>query len=129
MEAASSSPLVLLVDDDAAVRRALKMLLASIGWQTVEAANAQEALGCLTDRFYDLVIVDINMPGMNGIELCRLIHKNDNIAVPICLVLSGLVDDKVRKEACLAGATSVLTKPLGRQDLIDEFKKHGLPCL
>jgi CheY-like chemotaxis protein len=129
MESALPSPVALLVDDDESVRRALKMLMKSIGWQAMEAADAQSALGLLENHTYDLVIVDINMPKMNGIELCRLIQSKGMTAAPPCIVFSGLVDAKIRKEACSAGALGVMTKPIGRQELIEEFKKHGFPCL
>jgi len=126
MESAPQLPSVLLVDDDASVRRALKMLMHSIGWQSVEAPGAKEALSCLADRSYNLVIIDINMPGMNGIELCRSIHLDRESIPPVCIILSGMVDAKTREEALQAGAKSVLTKPVGRQEIIDEFKKQGL---
>jgi CheY-like chemotaxis protein len=129
MESATPSPVALLVDDNDSVRRALKMLMKSIGWQAMEAADGKSALSLLEDHTYDLVIVDINMPKMNGIELCRLIHSEGSTAAPPCIVFSGLVDAKIRAEACSAGALAVMTKPMGRQELIEEFKKHGLPCL
>ena len=128
MESASKSPTALLVDDDAAVRCALQMLMTSIGWQAVEASCTKEALACLADRSYDLVIIDINMPGISGIELCRTIHLNRESTPPVCIILSGLVDSKIREEAHLAGAKGVMIKPIGRQEMIDEFKRHGLPC-
>ena len=116
----------LLVDDDASVRFALKMLMDSIGWQSTEAVDAQAALDCLKTQSYRLLIADINMPGMNGIELCRSICQSGAPNMPVCIILSGLVNDKIREEARIAGAVAVLVKPMGRQDMIDEFKKHGL---
>jgi len=118
----------LLVDDDAGVLLALKMLMKSMGWEYVGASNAKVALERLGERSYGVAIIDINMPGASGIELCRLIHLNDNKPVPVVLMLSGLVDPKVCEEARMAGATAVLSKPIGRQEMIDEFRRHGLPC-
>ena len=128
MKSAPQPPLALLVDDDASVRRALKMLMNSIGWQSAEASEAREALGYLADQTFDLVIIDINMPGMNGIELCRLINLDPKGTPPVCIIVSGLVHAKIREEARLAGAKAVLTKPFGRDEMISEFKKQGLPC-
>jgi CheY-like chemotaxis protein len=128
MNAPTQRPRVLLVDDDTMVRFALRMLMDSLGWDHTEAASARAALERIQEGSYPFAIIDINMPETNGIELCHLMHANGQRPVPCIFMLSGAIDTRFRDAALKAGATSVLAKPIGRQELIDEMKKHGLPC-
>ena len=83
----------------------------------------------LQKHHYDLAIIDINMPGTNGIELCRSICANADSPAPLVIILSGYVDLAYRQEALAAGAKAVLEKPLGRDGFIEAFKQLGLPCV
>jgi CheY-like chemotaxis protein len=128
MSSSGDRPCVLLVDDDSAVRRALYLLVDSLGWDAIEAGDASQALKCLQERPYDLAIIDIKMPDTNGIELCRLIHLNTAHPVPVVIILSGYVDSTHREAALTAGAAAILEKPIGRDELREAMRKHGLPC-
>ena len=64
-------PLILVVDDEAQLRRALKSLLAMRGYEVLLAENGAEALALAAERTVDLVILDLAMPGMSGLDVCR----------------------------------------------------------
>lgn len=128
MSASCKRPCVLLVDDNMAVRKAINLLVTSLGWHATEAAHANDAIEQLQKRHYDLAIIDINMPGTNGIELCRSICANATSPAPMVIILSGYVDSTYHQAALAAGAKEVLEKPLGRDGFIEAFKKLGLPC-
>ena len=71
---------IMVVDDDPQIRRVLRTALVAQGYEAVDARNGEEALDMLREQKADLVILDVNMPGMNGLETCRAMRS---IAMPI----------------------------------------------
>ena len=65
---------VLVVDDEAALRRTLRASLVTSGFAVEEAGNGAEAIAAIQRRSFDLVLLDVNMPGMSGVEVCRQIR-------------------------------------------------------
>ena len=126
MSSPGKRPRVLLVDDNAAVRKTIHLLVTSLGWDVMEASRAKEALEILDKTHFDLAIIDIQMPGICGIELCRAIRREVTPSSPEVIILSGFVDYKTRKEAMEAGAKIILEKPIGRDGMLAAFKKCGL---
>jgi two-component system, NarL family, invasion response regulator UvrY len=113
---------VLIVDDHPIVRRGLKQVLQDEPDFTVaEAGNAREALGELGQQSFDLVIADIDLPGMNGIELLKEIrreHKN----IPV-LMLSVYPEDQVAVRVLRAGASGFLSKETAPEQLVVAIRK------
>src|SRR5688500_16843017 len=109
---------ILVVEDDAAVRRTLEALLAARGWVVENAADGQAALDVLQQRVPDLVVMDMVMPGGGGLEsLSRLRGDPRTRCVPVVMI-SGLSDDEARAEALEAGASDFLIKPFHEGDLV-----------
>jgi len=107
--------LILIVDDEMSIRRALHTTLHNLGFDTVEAARGEEALSLLRTNPFDVVLLDINMPGMSGIEACRVM-RNIYPRMPILmLTVRDSEDDKV--EALDAGADDYITKPFQLREL------------
>ncbi len=100
---------VLVVDDELALRKALRLSLTSSGFAVEEARNGEEALGTVRGRPFDLVLLDINMPGTNGIDACRKIRGLSPHAGILMVSVRDREDDKVR--AFEAGADDYVTKP------------------
>jgi two-component system KDP operon response regulator KdpE len=100
---------VLIVEDDAGIRQSLFETLTALGFMIGEANNGEKALSRLRMMDYDAVLLDINMPGMGGIETCRRIHRNHPQIPIIILTVREEEDDKV--EALDAGADDYVTKP------------------
>ena len=65
---------VLVVDDDSSTRRALRMTLSGMGFTVVEAARGEEALSLVRVTWFDAVLLDVDMPGMGGLDACRTIR-------------------------------------------------------
>jgi two-component system, OmpR family, KDP operon response regulator KdpE len=106
---------VLLVDDDAAMRRALRTTLAGMGFTVVEAARGEEALSLARITRFDAVLLDVDMPGMGGVETCRCIrHAVPRLPILILTVMDH-EDDKVL--ALDAGADDYITKPFRLREL------------
>jgi two-component system KDP operon response regulator KdpE len=96
------SGLILVVDDEMSIRRALHATLYKLGFTTVEAARGEEALSLVRTNPFDAVLLDINMPGMTGIDTCRNMRRLLPRTPILMLTVRDSEDDKV--EALDAGA-------------------------
>ncbi len=106
---------VLIVDDESSLRKALRSSLTASGFSVGEARNGEEALGIVQQKPFDLVLLDINMPGISGIEACRRLREiAPNLAI-VMVTVRELEDDKVR--ALEAGADDYVTKPFRYREL------------
>jgi len=110
---------ILVVDDDPQIRRAMRTTLSARGYEVGDARTGEEGLDELRSGAYDLVLLDMNMPGMGGIETCRLIRSGSEIAI-IMLTVSSAEKDKV--EALDAGADDYITKPFSTPELLARIR-------
>jgi two-component system, OmpR family, KDP operon response regulator KdpE len=100
---------VLVVDDESSIRRALHATLNTLGFDIEEASGAEQAISFVRTERYDAVLLDINMPGMGGIEACREIRRLCPQLPIVMLTVRDSEDDKI--EALDAGADDYVTKP------------------
>lgn len=108
---------VLVVDDAEANRFLLREILEMDGHAVLEAADGAEALRAVATECPDLVLLDVNMPGIDGLEVCRRLRADPaTVSLPIILV-TALADRDHRLNGIAAGANDYLTKPLDRPDL------------
>jgi two-component system KDP operon response regulator KdpE len=97
------------VDDEPSLRSALQMVLATLGFDTVEASSGEEALSLLHSDGCDVVLLDIEMPGMGGIEACReLRRRHPHLQI---IMVTGRDREEYKIEAFGAGADDYVTKP------------------
>jgi two-component system KDP operon response regulator KdpE len=106
---------ILVVDDDGSTRRALRVTLSGMGFSVVEAARGEEALSLVRVSWFDAVLLDIDMPGMGGIETCRCIRRAIARLPILMLTVLDSEDDKVL--ALDAGADDYITKPFQLREL------------
>lgn len=108
---------ILVVDDDVYVADTMQRGLQKRGYETVTAYNGIEALGLVQDQHPDLIILDISMPRMNGIEVCHRLRADEKTkSIPIIfLTARSMIEDKI--EGFEAGADDYLTKPFDIQEL------------
>lgn len=107
---------ILVVDDDPSLRRVLQAQLEQEGYEVAVAASPQEALPVLQLRSFDLVITDLKMPGMSGLELLKHVRTRYPQTIVIMLTAFGTVDTAV--EAMKAGAYDYLTKPVHSDEML-----------
>jgi len=107
---------VLIVDDAPSIRRALYETFGTLGFHTEEAITGEQALPMLRASNFDAVLLDINMPGMGGIEACREIRRQFPRLAVLMLSVRDDEDDKV--EALEAGADDYVTKPFPIRELV-----------
>jgi two-component system, OmpR family, KDP operon response regulator KdpE len=106
---------ILVVDDEFQITRVLKRSLQAHRYDVRAAADGEAALDAFRDFHPDLVITDLQMPAMNGIELCREIRKTSQIPI---IILSVKGEEKTKVEALDAGADDYITKPFGMDELL-----------
>ena len=106
---------VLIVDDERSIRLSLRTILSNFGFAIVEAARGEEALSLIRAAQFDAVLLDINMPGMGGIEVCRLMRKTAPLLPIVMLTVQDSEDRKV--DALDAGADDYITKPFQLREL------------
>ena len=106
---------VLIVDDDKALRRAVAVALGDLGHQTVEAGDGEAALAWLSRQQADAVLLDLRMPGMDGMDVLRCIRAKPN--APPVAVLTAVPSSGNTIEAMRLGAADHLAKPIGRDEL------------
>jgi DNA-binding response OmpR family regulator len=114
-------PVVLVVDDDDAIRGVVRSVLEADGFEVVEAADGPAALlllEAINGRGPDLVVLDVMMPGIDGIEVCRRI---DHSRVQV-VMLSARADVETKARATAAGAVGYLTKPFSAIELLDALE-------
>jgi len=116
------NPKILVVDDLLDMRMVLGLTLKRSGWEVVEAEDGLQAVQAARLERPDVIIMDYNMPHMNGIEACHEIkHDPDLQQIPI-VIYTGAYASDVKEAALAAGADTFLTKPILPADLRAEVK-------
>lgn len=105
---------ILVVDDEPQIRRVLRTTLAAQGYEVFDARTGEDALVAIREQRFDLVLLDMNMPGMGGLAACREIRAGSDAAI-IMLTVRNTEQDKVT--ALDAGADDYITKPFGIPEL------------
>ena len=109
---------ILTVDDSPSIRQAIRIVLEGAGYKVIEAADGREALGKAAAQPVDLVITDLNMPVMNGLDMIRQLRKMPAVVgVPIVFLTTESADG-LKAEAKAAGATGWITKPFRPEQLL-----------
>lgn len=106
---------ILVVDDEPQITRVLKTTLSSQGYGTRTASDGDDALQMMKEWSPDLLITDLRMPNMDGLELCRRVRANSQIPI---IVLSVRGEEKIKVEALDAGADDYVTKPFSTNELL-----------
>ena len=112
---------ILVVDDEPQITRVLKTTLSSNGYGTRTARDGDEAVQLMRDWSPDLIITDLRMPNMDGLDLCR--HVRQNSQVPI-IVLSVKGEEQIQVQALDAGADDYVTKPFNVNELLARVRAN-----
>ena len=112
---------ILVVDDETQISRVLKTTLNSQGYEVKTASNGEAGFDAISDWLPDLLITDLSMPGMSGIDLCRAVRERSNIPI---IVLSVRGEEKTKIEALDAGADDYVTKPFSVNELLARVRAN-----
>lgn len=110
---------ILVVDDEPQIRRVLKTTLSAQGYEVFDAKTGLDALESVRADRFDLILLDMNMPGMGGLETCRLIRASSEVAIIILTVRS---TEQEKVQALDAGADDYVTKPFSTPELLARIR-------
>jgi two-component system OmpR family response regulator len=112
---------ILVVDDEPDTLGLIELTLQTAGFSVRTAGNGDQALGLLLNDTFDLVLLDIMMPGMTGFDLLEIL-KNRDVEVPPIVFLTAKSRQEDREKGDTLGAAAFLTKPTTRGDLLDTIR-------
>lgn len=112
---------ILVVDDETQISRVLKTTLTAQGYEVKTAGDGEAGFDAAIDWHPDLIVTDLSMPGMNGVELCRAVRERSPIPI---IVLSVRGEEKHKVEALDAGADDYVTKPFSVNELLARVRAN-----
>jgi chemosensory pili system protein ChpA (sensor histidine kinase/response regulator) len=122
-------PVVLVVDDSETVRRVAQRLLARENMEVVTARDGVEAQVMLRRRQPDLLLVDLDMPRLNGLELTRWVRGSDDLRRLPVIMITSMVGDAERAQALAAGVDRFVAKPFAEEELLAQIEALLMPDL
>jgi len=114
---------ILIVDDSPTIRRMVKASLAGVEAACVEAASGLEAIEQLSLGTVALMVLDLNMPDLHGLDVLKFVRSHASLGRMPILVLTTRGDESSREAALSAGATDYMTKPFAPQELIARVRR------
>jgi two-component system, OmpR family, KDP operon response regulator KdpE len=114
-----SSGRILIVDDEPQIRRVLRVILTGERYEVLDARSGQAALVRFREFLPDIVLLDLNMPGMAGLETCRALRESSDVPI---IVLTVRREEEEKVEALDAGADDYVTKPFGKRELLARIR-------
>ena len=110
---------ILVVDDEAEIRNLLEIYLSNEGYEVIKASNGEEAIEIVNSKYIKLIVLDVMMPKMDGIETCKRIREKMNIPI---LMLSAKSEDMDKIQGIMTGADDYITKPFNPLELTVRVK-------
>lgn len=118
---------ILIVDDEKHILKVLEFSLAESGCAIETATSGEEALGIAASRTIDLLLIDYQMPGMNGFETVHELKKNEQYANLPVIILTGRGESEIRTEAAASGVSRFLNKPFSPTELLKHIQRLLAP--
>lgn len=106
---------ILIVEDDPNIRKLVRVNLVKRGYTVCEAADSREALARFQEEEVDLVLLDLVLPGMSGVDICAWIRARSTVPI---IILSARLEEDLKVAALDAGADDYVTKPFGQEELL-----------
>ncbi len=110
---------ILVVDDEPQLRRVMRTTLTDLGYTVIDAKTGEDALETLRHDQPDLILLDLNMPGIGGLETCRAVRETSEVPI---IILSVRNTEREKVQALDAGADDYVCKPFGNQELLARIR-------
>jgi CheY-like chemotaxis protein len=112
---------VLIVDDYPGARYLRSRILSDAGYEVLEASSGEEALRIASERRPSLVLLDVNLPDVNGTEVCRRLKaKPETMGIPVIQITGAWMSEDARRQGLASGADAYLTEPIDEVTLLRE---------
>ena len=112
---------VIIADDELRLRKVVATFLRKSGLEVIEASSGEQTLEILKTKIPDIVVLDISMPGLNGLEICKQIKSTTLYKdIPVLLLTASISAEK-RAEGIKAGADDYVTKPFSQKELLEKI--------
>jgi two-component system KDP operon response regulator KdpE len=106
---------ILIVEDDANIRKLVRVNLVKRGYTVIEAEDSHQAMAIFQTEMVDLVLLDLVIPGLSGVDVCAWIRSRSDVPI---IVLSARLEEDLKVSALDAGADDYVTKPFGQEELL-----------
>ncbi len=120
--------IVLVVEDEPDIASVLKIRLESKGFEVLTASDGREGLSLIREAFPDIVLLDILMPGMNGLQLCSILRTEERLKCIPVVMLTARAGEQAREESMSAGADAYFSKPYDWERLYSSIKEFLNPA-
>jgi len=124
METTKTRPIVMVVDDSADIRELMRLQLMQLGYRVAEAANGREAVDAVGRECPALILMDITMPILDGLEATRLIREMADICGLVIIAFTALQSGQSRAQALAAGCNDFIHKPINGGQLSDLLHRY-----
>lgn len=115
---------VMIVDDTDDIREFVRLQLSTLGYRVMEAANGEEAIELIQREVPKLILMDLNMPGIDGFEVTRFIRQRMEDANVVIIAFTALSGEEVRQRALAAGCNDYVQKPVEVAQLSSLLDRH-----
>ncbi len=119
---------ILVIEDEPGVSMMMVYLLTQAGCEAVTAWSAEEGMRLAQDGKYDLITLEVDLPGMNGFEVCRRLKENPRLLDTPLIFVSGRDSLEDQQQGLELGAADYITKPFGTVDFIFRIISHAKPA-
>jgi two-component system KDP operon response regulator KdpE len=106
---------ILIVEDDASIRKLVRVNLVKRGYTVIEAEDSHKAIALFQEQTVDLVLLDLVLPGLSGVDVCAWIRARSDVPI---IILSARLEEELKVAALDAGADDYVTKPFGSEELL-----------
>lgn len=119
---------ILIVDDEPDLARLLAFNLACAGFETIQALNGRDALQSARTYKPDLVLLDVLLPDISGLDVCRALRADHSLREVPVLLLTAHASPQTRLESLRMGVVDIITKPFSLKDLVPRIRQLLAPC-
>jgi two-component system, OmpR family, alkaline phosphatase synthesis response regulator PhoP len=113
---------ILVVDDEVNIAHSLNFLMEKVGYSVRIAADGEQAIEAIKEARPDLILLDINMPGLNGYQVCEMVRADPEWKDILIVMLTAKGRDIEREKGLAVGADDYITKPFSTQEVIDKVR-------
>jgi CheY-like chemotaxis protein len=124
MEMTEAHPTIMVVDDSEDIRELVRLQLMQLGYRVVEATNGREAIEAVSRECPSLILMDVTMPILDGLEATRLIREMADICGIVIIAFTALYSRHCRAQALAAGCNDFIQKPINIGQLSDLLNRH-----